>query len=86
MGGVILGRYTPRGAARKKARKRTSGARTKNGVSLNGVYPSSRSMRSAPIKPMLPIRQMYSSFRSMSDNTKRSSTRYRKARISVPDL
>ena len=45
-----------------------SEAKSKNGVSLKKTCPPNKSMRSAPIKAMPPLRQVYSSFFNMSDS------------------
>lgn len=64
IGGEIVSLNSWRGPARKSPIKSTSGANTRNGVSVNGPFAANRSMRSAPISPILPTNKMYCSFRT----------------------
>lgn len=65
MGDVIVNRNILAGSTRNTPIKRTKGARTRNGVSMNGPCPANKSMRSASIKPMLPTKQAYCNFLNM---------------------
>ena len=63
MGGGIDSWKSLRGAERIRPISSTGGAKTKNGVNTNEPCPANRSIRSAPIKPMVPTSRMYCSRR-----------------------
>lgn len=70
MGGRMVRRNSPCGPERKMPMRRTRGAKTRNGVRMNGPCAANRSMRSAPISPILPTNKMYRSFRKSLINEK----------------
>lgn len=70
MGGRMVRRNGPCGPERKMPMRRTRGAKTRNGVRVNGPRAANRSMRSAPISPILPTNKMYCSFRKSLTNEK----------------